>query len=99
MTPHTCRPPEPMTREWLHEEIRRQGLRGVASDQWGGEEELILAALKCGPTHTEAPTYDGLRRALIQALVMSQRGLIEEAEHVLAKAIRASAYRDRKTPG
>lgn len=90
MLPHAL-PPDPMTAVWLAGEIERVGLKDIADDPWGGEHELILSALRSGPPHRDAPDYAHLRSALIRALVLLQRGWIEEAEDGLADAIRASA--------
>ena len=57
-----------MTREWLAAEIERIGLKEIGDDPWGGEHELILAALKSGPPHRDAPDYQGLCRAMVAAL-------------------------------
>jgi hypothetical protein len=48
---HQNRPPDPMTSKWLIAEIERIGLEELGADQWGGEYEFILAALRSGSAH------------------------------------------------
>ncbi|TDH58254.1 hypothetical protein E2C06_33615 [Dankookia rubra] len=98
MTVHTAAPPVPLTAAWLGEEIRRHGLHETLKPPcWGGEEDVILAALQHGPPDADALSYDQLRRAVITALWRHQRGDLVEARNLLADAIKGSVGRDRKT--
>ena len=90
------RPPDPMTREWLAAEIERIGLKEIGDDPWGGEHELILAALKSDRRTGTRRTIRGCAGRWSRPWMHSQRSWIEEAEAIHATTLRRSQAAEQR---